>query len=68
VRKRDIYRTHPSCSCIPLVRQDRAEINADRRTSDGWSTRLLHADDELVLPEFGLVCGVRDVYRDTPLG
>ena len=66
--KRDIYRTHPSCTCILLVRQDRAEIIVDLRSSDGWSTRVLRADDELALPDFGLVCRVRDVYRDTPLG
>ena len=24
--------------------------------------------DELNLPEFGLICRVEDVYRDTPLG
>ncbi|HLH86877.1 MAG TPA: Uma2 family endonuclease [Xanthobacteraceae bacterium] len=66
--KRDIYRAHPSCTCILLVRQDRAEIIVDRRTDRGWSTRTLHADDELALPDFGLACAVRDVYRNTPLG
>ena len=66
--KRDIYRAHPSCTCILLVRQDRAEIIVDRRTAEGWSSRVPHADDELKLPEFGLACAVRDIYRDTPLG
>lgn len=66
--KCDIYRTHPSCTCILLVRQDRAEIIVDRRTADGWSSRVLSADGELKLPEFGLACSVRDIYRDTPLG
>jgi Uma2 family endonuclease len=66
--KRDIYRAQPSCQCILLVRQDRAEIIVDRRTDDGWRSQLLRADDELSLPEFGLSCPIRDVYRDTPLG
>jgi Uma2 family endonuclease len=66
--KRDIYRAHPSCTCIPLVRQDRLEIVVDRRTPDGWRSQELHAADELSVPEFGLTCLVRDVYRDTRLG
>jgi Uma2 family endonuclease len=66
--KRDIYRAHRSCNCILLVRQDRAEIIVDRRAADGWHSHVLHADDELVVPEFGLACVVRDVRRDTPLG
>jgi Uma2 family endonuclease len=66
--KRDIYRAHPSCTCILLVRQDRAEIIVDRRSAGGWGSRVLHADDELKLPEFGLACAVRDICRDTPLG
>src|SRR5579872_6610896 len=45
--KRDIYRAHPSCSCILLVRQDRAEITVDRRTADGWRSQVLHDADEL---------------------
>jgi Uma2 family endonuclease len=66
--KREIYRAHPSCTCILLVRQDRAEITVDRRTADGWLSQVLQADEDLRLPEFGLACAVRDVYRDTPLG
>jgi Uma2 family endonuclease len=66
--KRDIYRAHPSCTCILFVRQDRVEITVDRRAGDGWHSQVLHGADELALPEFGLTCLVRDVYRDTPLG
>jgi hypothetical protein len=40
----------------------------DRRTTDGWLSQVLHAADELALPEFGLTCLVGDVYGDTPLG
>jgi Uma2 family endonuclease len=66
--KREIYRAHPSCICILLVRQDRVEITVERRVGDGWVSRELHGSDELGLPEFGLVCPIKDVYRDTPLG
>jgi Uma2 family endonuclease len=66
--KRDIYRTHPSCLCILLIRQDRVEIVVDLRTGDGWRSQTLQGADELTLLEFGLICPVRDVYRDTPLG
>jgi Uma2 family endonuclease len=66
--KRDIYRAHPSCMCILLVRQDRVEITVDRRAADGWRSQVLLAADELALPEFGLACPVSAVYRDTPLG
>jgi Uma2 family endonuclease len=66
--KRDIYRTHPYCTCILLVRQDAAEIVVDRRTVDGWESHVLQGGDELVLPEFGLACHLKEIYRDTPLG
>jgi Uma2 family endonuclease len=66
--KREIYRAHLSCLCILLVRQDRVEITVDRRVSDGWVSQVLEGLDEVLLPEFGLVCRVKDVYRDTPLG
>jgi len=61
--KREIYRAHPSCTCILLVRQDRLETIVDRRTAEGWRSQVLHAADELAVPEFGLTCPVRDVYR-----
>jgi Uma2 family endonuclease len=66
--KRDIYRAHPSCTCILLVRQDRVEITVDHRGADGWRSQVLHAADELTVPELGLTLLVKDVYRDTPLG
>lgn len=66
--KRDIFRAHPSCICMLLVRQDRVEIIVEQRAADGWQSRALGAADDLVMPEFGLACPVKDVYRDTPLG
>jgi Uma2 family endonuclease len=66
--KRDIYRSHSTCICILLVRQDQPEISVDLRTADGWRSQLLNASDTLTVVEFGLSCLVKDVYRDTPLG
>ena len=66
--KRDIYRSHVSCTCILLVRQDRADIIVERRAADGWRSLVLHGADELTLPEFGSACRVTDIYLDTPLG
>jgi Uma2 family endonuclease len=66
--KRDIYRSHSTCICILLVRQDRPEISVDLRTADGWRSQLLNASDTLTVAEFGLSGLVKDVYRDTPLG
>jgi hypothetical protein len=51
-----------------LVRQDRREIIVELRTGDGWHTEVLHDADQLALPEFGLICPIKDVYRGTPLG
>jgi Uma2 family endonuclease len=67
--KREIYRAQPSCSCILLVRQDRVEIAVDQRTEHGWRSHVLRdGGDALSLPDFGLSCLVRDVYRETQLG
>jgi Uma2 family endonuclease len=66
--KREIYRAHPQCRYILLVRQDRPEIVVDRRTDGGWDSQVLNGADELSLPDFGLTCTVSDIYRDTPLG
>jgi len=44
------------------------EITVDRRGADGWRSQVLNAGDELRLPEFGLTCALKDVYRNTPLG
>jgi Uma2 family endonuclease len=66
--KRNIYREHPSCACILLVRQDLAELTVDSRNDDGWRSQLLRGGDELRLPAFGLICPVKAIYRRTPLG
>ena len=65
--KRELYRAHQACACILLVVQDRAEIIVDRRDGDTWDSQILRDDDVLALPEFGLQCAVKDLYRGTPL-
>ena len=46
--KRDIYRAHPSCTCILLISQDRMEIVVDRRTGNTWTLEVLGVGDDLV--------------------
>jgi hypothetical protein len=55
-------------ACVGHFRRSASENERPRRTADGWQSQVLHAADELAVPEFGLICLVRDVYRDTPLG
>lgn len=66
--KREIYRAHSSCIYVLLVQQETVEIVVDYRVGDGWLSQTLDNGDEVVLPEFGLTCAVKEVYRDTPLG
>jgi Uma2 family endonuclease len=66
--KRDIYRAQPWCTGVLLIAQDRMEIIVDRRIGDAWRTEVLGAMDELHLPQFGLHCPVRAVYRNAQLG
>jgi Uma2 family endonuclease len=66
--KREIYRAHESCNCILLVKQERVEIVVDSRAGNDWPSQTLRDGDILSLPEFGLTCPVKEVYRDTPLG
>jgi Uma2 family endonuclease len=63
--KREVYRAQAACSCILLVRQDCQELTVNLRIADGWRSQVLHSDDELALPAFGLVCCVRDLYVRT---
>ena len=65
--KRVFYRAHEHNRAILLVRQDAVEL-LERRTEAGWATETLRgADTMLRLPEFGLVCRLAELYRDTPL-
>jgi len=64
--KREIYRRHPHCECVLVIRQDRCEVSVDLRSQDDWQRQQLDgADDELMLAGFGLRCMLRDIYDGT---
>jgi Uma2 family endonuclease len=66
--KRQFYRAHEHNRAILLLGQERAELELDRRSGDSWATELLSgADAILELPDFGLVCRLGDLYRNTPV-
>jgi Uma2 family endonuclease len=65
--KREVYKLHDACNCILTV-QDRFEVRVHLRAGGGWTEQVLtKPDDLLVLPEFGLRCQLRDLYRGTAL-
>ena len=64
--KREVYKRHPDCECVLVIRQDRYEVTADLRTQGGWAREALVApDDRLSLPAFGLQCSLDDIYKGT---
>jgi Uma2 family endonuclease len=64
--KREIYRAHPHCNCILVVRQDRMEATVDLRAHGEWTRQTLSGPaDMLVLSEFGLRCQLAELYRGT---
>jgi Uma2 family endonuclease len=64
--KAEVYKRHPDCICILIIRQDRCETFVELRTIEGWVRQVL-ADptDRLVLPVFGLECALGDLYKGT---
>jgi Uma2 family endonuclease len=67
-RKRDIYKRHPDCRCILIVRQERYHVSISIRADVAWSEQVLTAShDKIVLDEFGLRCTLADLYRGTIL-
>lgn len=66
--KREIYKRHQHCLCVLTVRQDRCDVQVDRRAEVGWqTTRLTTSTDMLELPEFGLRCALGALYKGTSL-
>jgi Uma2 family endonuclease len=64
--KREIYKLHPNCNCVLVLRQDRYEVSVALRSGDGWKHTILRDPDaELVLPEMGLRCALADFYKGT---
>lgn len=66
--KREFYRAHEHNRAILLVSQDRRELEVDIRHDETWVTQALRDPDQtLDLPDFGLMCPLRDIYKNTPL-
>jgi Uma2 family endonuclease len=64
--KREMYKRHPDCECVLLVRQDRYGVTIDVRTGEAWARHTLSAPHErLVLQTFGLQCSLKDIYKGT---
>jgi Uma2 family endonuclease len=64
--KREVYKRHPDCECILVIRQDRYEMTVDLRSEAGWMQRTLSPpDDRLALAAFGLQCSLKDIYKGT---
>jgi Uma2 family endonuclease len=64
--KREIYKRHPDCECVLVIRQDRYEVIVDLRQGGVWGRETCKAlHDRLNLPAFGLQCSLKDIYEDT---
>src|ERR1700730_1291235 len=64
--KREVYKRHPDCECILVIRQDRYEVTVDLRTEEVWVRETLSApDDRVTLPAFGLRCSLQEIYKGT---
>ncbi len=63
--KREIYKRHPSCSCVLVIEQSRYHVRVDLRVDANWSASILTGPtDLLLLPEFGFRCGLQDLYDE----
>ena len=66
--KRDLYRSHASCTAVLVVAQDRMQVELDLKTDVGWASSVVHGGDtELSVPAFGLRCSLAELYARTPL-
>jgi Uma2 family endonuclease len=62
--KREMYKRHPDCECVLIIRQDRYGVTVDRRTGEAWVRETLSAPHErLTLRAFGLQCSLKDIYK-----
>ena len=67
--KREIYKRHPGCECVLVIRQDRYGITVEHRAGEHWGKQTLAAPDErLNLAAFGLECRLSDIYKGTSVG
>jgi Uma2 family endonuclease len=66
--KRRFYRSHEHNKAILLLGQERPELELDRCVGGEWRTELLSGSEaRLELPDFGLVCRLGDLYKNTPV-
>ena len=66
--KRGLYGSHPHCTAVLVIAQDRMEAELDLKTDAGWTSSVLQGGDaELSIPGFGLRCPVADLHERTPL-
>ena len=66
--KREVYKLHEHCKYILTIQQERIEVRMDMRTEADWKEEVVvEPDDLLVLADFGLRCGLSDLYRGTSL-
>jgi len=66
--KREVYKRHPDCRCVLVIRQDRFDVSVSVLIQSHWTEyRLTQPDDELILEDFGLRCTLADIYRGTAL-
>jgi Uma2 family endonuclease len=66
-RKRSRYSEGPDCLYVLVIAQDDFAVEVWSR-GDHWKGRVFRSPDDLIeLSEFGFVCRVGDLYRDTQL-
>ena len=62
--KCQLYRDHPFCACVLIIRQDRCEVVRQLRVGETWaSTVLVRSQDELVVEACALRCRLGELYR-----
>lgn len=65
--KTEGYQTLPSCRAIITVDQSELLVEVMTRDGNGWSAhRYDNAEDEIIIPDFGLRCTVAEIYYRTP--
>jgi Uma2 family endonuclease len=64
--KREVYKRHPDCECILVIRQDRYEVTVDLCPEEVWARETFSTpDDRMSLPAFGLQCSLKEIYKGT---
>lgn len=65
--KRARYAECPDCLHVLIIGQEDTHVEVWSRSND-WQGRVYRSpDDRIELPEFGLSCVLKDLYRGTPI-